>query len=238
MNLKGKVAIITGASSGIGQAVAKNLGEAGCGLVVTARRADRLHELIADVPNAVAVPGDITDPELPGLLFQAAGEKLGPVDIVFNNAGVIEVGPIDKIEIERVCRMVRINVEAAYRLIYTSVKQFKKRGTGHLVNTSSILGTKTRPTAGAYAGTKYAIEAISESLRMELAGTDIQVSCIQPGLVLTELHNNWEVHPTKVFDISQPLTPEDIARTVRFVLEQPSHVRIPKMLVLPGEQEI
>ncbi|MCA9414346.1 MAG: SDR family oxidoreductase [Candidatus Omnitrophica bacterium] len=238
MELKNKVAIVTGASSGIGKAVAQNLSEAGCKVLVTGRRAERLNDLTQDCVGSVALAGDIADPETPDLLFQAAEEKLGPVDIVFNNAGIIEVGPIDKIDIDRVCQMVRINVEAAFRLIYTSVKYFKKRGSGHLVNTSSILGTKTRPTAGAYAGTKYAIEAVSESLRMELAGTDIQVSCVEPGLVYTELHDSWEKHPTEMFGIEHPLTPEDIARMVRFILEQPSHVRIPRLLVLPGEHEI
>jgi len=111
-------------------------------------------------------------------------------------------------------------------------------GAGHLVNTSSILGTKTRPTVGAYAGTKYAIEALSESLRMELAGSDVKVSCVEPGVVMTELHADWAEHPTKMFGIKAPLVPEDIARCVRFILEQPGHVRIPRMMVLPGEHAI
>ncbi len=238
MNLKGKVAIVTGASSGIGHAVAKDLGSAGCHLIVTSRRTEKLHEFEREFPKTVVVPGDICDPDMPDLLFQAAEEKLGPVDIVFNNAGILEVAPIDKIDIDRMCRMVRVNVEAAFRLIYTAVRYFKEKGSGHLVNTSSVLGTKTRPTAGAYAGTKYAIEALSESLRMELARSDVQVSCIEPGLVLTEIHDSWETHPKDLFKIENPLTPEDIARTVRFILEQPNHVRIPKMLVLPGEHEI
>lgn len=238
MDLQGKVAIVTGASSGIGAAVAENLNEAGMRLVITARREDRLRELGGNLENSVAIAGDITDPELPNRLLDTALSSFGTCDVAINNAGVLRIGTVEEIDIDTICEMVRINVEAAYRLAYTALKHFRKAGWGHLVNTSSILGTKVRPTTGAYAGTKYAIEALSEALRMELAGTDIAVSCIQPGLVLTELHKDWEVHPTEMFDIPHPLLPEDIARGIRFILEQPSHVRIPKMLMLPGEHSI
>jgi NADP-dependent 3-hydroxy acid dehydrogenase YdfG len=171
-------------------------------------------------------------------LLDTALEAHGRVDVVLNNAGILEIGPVEKIDLERVCRMVRVNVEAAFRTAYTTLRHFREQGHGHLVNISSVLGTKVRPTAGAYAGTKYAIEALSEALRMELAGTDIQVSCIEPGLVRTELHDHWPVHPTKSLNCPHPLTPGDIARCVRFVLEQPPHVRIPRMMVLPGEHQI
>jgi NADP-dependent 3-hydroxy acid dehydrogenase YdfG len=134
--------------------------------------------------------------------------------------------------------MVRVNVEAAYRLAYTALKHFKKVGEGILLNTSSVMGTKVRPTAGAYAGTKYAIEALSEALRMELANEDIQVVAIEPGLVLTELHDQWETHPSESMNISDPLQPADIARCVRFILEQPSRMRVARLMVLPRGHEI
>ncbi len=236
--LKGQVAVITGASSGIGAAVARNLNEAGMRLVLTARRTARLEALAKELGNAVAATGDIADPKLPQTLLDLSLEKFGRCDVVFNNAGFIEIAPIDEIDLDRVCEMVRVNVEAAFRLAYLAVRHFKKVNNGHLVNTSSILGTKVRPNAGAYAGTKYAIEALSEGLRMELAGTNVKVSCIEPGLVLTELHDGWKVHPTKSMNVSNPLQPEDIARTIRFLLEQPSHVRIPKLLIMPGQQSL
>jgi NADP-dependent 3-hydroxy acid dehydrogenase YdfG len=238
MNLKGKTAIITGASSGIGAAVARNLNEAGVNLVLTGRRKDRLQKLVEELGQAVAIAADLLDPELPGGLLDKAKETYGGCDIVFNNAGLIEVGKIEEIDIDKVCEMVRVNVEAAFRMAYTALKHFKSVGSGHLVNTSSILGIKVRPTAGAYAGTKFAIEALTEALRMEVAGTDIQVSCIEPGLVSTELHRDWAVHPKEMFDIPHPLTPEDIARGVRFILEQPPHVRVPRLLMLPSEHSI
>jgi NADP-dependent 3-hydroxy acid dehydrogenase YdfG len=147
-------------------------------------------------------------------------------------------GKIETIDIDEVCRMARVNVEAAYRMAYTALRHFKKAGFGHLVNTSSVLGTKTRPGAGAYAGTKHAIEALSEDLRMEVAGSGVKVSCIEPGIVLTELHDKFEVHPRVSMGIEKPLEAEDIARCIRFVLEQPAHVCIPRMMVLPAEQAI
>lgn len=235
MPLKNQVAVITGASSGIGEAVAKDLHAAGVKLVVTARRADRLESLGKGI---TCIAGDITDPAMPQRLIDTAIAKFGSCDIVFNNAGLLEVARIETIDIDKVCFMARVNVEAAFRLMYTALKHFKKVGKGHLLNTSSVMGTKVRPTAGAYAGTKWAIEGLSEALRMELAGTAIKVSCIEPGLVKTELHRDWPAPASEVLNVKTPLTPEDIARCVRFILEQPEHVRIPRMMMLPGEHQI
>ena len=106
------------------------------------------------------------------------------------------------------------------------------------MNTSSVLGTKVRPTAGAYAGTKFAIEALTEALRLELAKTNIGVSCVEPGLVQTDLHREWPVPPAQSLNIPRPLQPEDIARVVRFILEQPDHVRLPRILAVPSDQEL
>ncbi|MDP8246413.1 MAG: SDR family oxidoreductase [Candidatus Hinthialibacter antarcticus] len=238
MELKGKVAIITGASSGIGWAIAENLHEAGVQLVLTGRRAERLEELAANLNGAMTIAGDIADAGMPGRLLDAALERFGQCDIVVNNAGVMTVGPIEDIDIDAVCKMARINVEAVYRMAYVALKHFKSTGSGFLLNLSSILGTKVRPTTGAYAGTKYAIEALTEALRMELAKTDIGIACIEPGLVKTELHREWDVHPTEALDIPRALKPEDIARMARFILEQPSHVRIHRLLTLPTDQSI
>ena len=234
-NLSGKAAVITGATSGIGLATAREFSGQGMDLVLTGRRQEQLDE-ICDELNATGVAGDITDPDLPSGLLETAVNMYGRCDVVLNNAGVMEVNSIEETDIEKVCQMARINVEAVYRIAYTFIRHFKEVNSGHLVNISSILGSKTRPNAGAYAGTKYAIEALSESLRMELAGTSVGVSCIQPGLVMTQLHRNWSMHPTESLGISEPLQPEDIARSIIFVLTQPPHVRIPSLMVLPGEQ--
>ena len=186
--------------------------------------------------GCAVVPGDITDPALPQRLIDTALERFGCCDVVFNGAGVMHVGSVDEIDIEVLCQMVRVNCEAVTRVAYTALKHFKRAGTGHLINVSSVLGTKVRPSAGVYAGTKYATEAISEALRMELAKTDIKVSVIEPGVVDTELQDHFPVHPRQMLGIEQALSPADVARCVRFILEQPSHVRIPVMMILPGEQ--
>ena len=162
----------------------------------------------------------------------------GRCDVLLNNAGVIEVGDIETINVERVCAMVRLNVEATFRMAYTFLRHFRKQDGGHLVNISSVLGTKVRPTAGAYAGTKHALEALSEALRMEVAGSGVRITCVEPGLVLTELHDAWHIHPSESMGIPHPLRPEDVARCVRFVLSQPAHVRIPRIMVVPGEHAI
>ncbi len=235
--LKDKVAVITGASSGIGKAVAERFSKEGIKSIVTARRKKELN-VLSENTGAIPVAGDITEPDFPGLLLDTAIKHYGRCDIIVNNAGIITKGTVETINIEKVSQMVRINVEATFRISYTFLKYFKTKNNGHLINISSVLGTKARPTTGAYAGTKYAIEALSEALRMELAGTKVIVSCIEPGLVMTELHNGWEVHPSKMFNISKPLQPEDIAEQVVYILKQPGHIRIPRLMILPGEHSI
>lgn len=236
-DLTGQVAVVTGASSGIGLAVARELHTLGLRLVLSARSEDRLSPICADL-GAAAVTADITDATVPQRLLDTALARFGRCDVVINNAGAIEVGPIGSIDIDKVCSMVRVNVEAAYRVAYTFMRHFVKRDRGHLINTSSVMGTKVRPTAGAYSGTKFAIEALSEALRMEIAGTGISVSCLEPGIVMTELHRDWPVHPTVGMNIPHPLMPEEVARCVSFILTQPAHVRIPRLMILPSEHQI
>ena len=236
MSLEGKVAIITGASSGIGKGVALQLGGAGMKLVLNGRRGDRLEELAGELSEAEPVSGDLTANSLPQSLVDAAVDRFGQLDVVFNNAGIMDTAPIDSADVERLCANVRVNLEAAVRMAYTALRHFKNQGSGYLITTSSILGTKVRPTAGVYAGSKYGVEALTEALRMEVAGSGVRVGCIEPGLVNTELQDHFEVHPRDMLGMEQPLEPEDIARCVRFMLEQPPHVSIPRLMVLPSEQ--
>lgn len=234
-----KVAVITGATGGIGAAVARSLSEAGWRLVLSARSAHKIELLSSQLGTQVAVvPGDLRDKSLPSALLSTAMKQFGRCDMCFNNAGFLEVGSVETADIERICDMVRVNVESAFRMAYVFLQHFVREKRGHLINTSSVLGKKVRPTAGAYAATKYAIEALSEALRMELSKTDVQVSCLQPGLVMSGLHDRWEVHPSELMGITEPLSPSDIARMVLFLLDQPPHVRIPQLMILPKGHEI
>jgi NADP-dependent 3-hydroxy acid dehydrogenase YdfG len=234
--LRDQVAVITGASSGIGAAVAAELRAAGMRLVLTARRADRLRSLADELGGSRFVAGDIADPELPGRLLETALREFGRCDVVFNGAGVMHTARVEDADLDLLCRMIRVNFEAATRVAYTALRHFKRENRGHLINVSSILGTKVRETAGVYAGTKYAIEALSQALRIELARTGVKVSVLEPGLVTTELQDHFAVHPRDALGIERPLTPADVARAARYLLEQPDHVRIPVLMILPGEQ--
>lgn len=231
-SIRGMTAVITGATSGIGEAAVRALCSEGVNTVISGRNAHKVRSIAQEL-SCTGLAGDVTDPELPDRLLCAALETHGRCDILINNAGVIVSGRIEEIDVGRVCRMVRVNVEAAFRMAYTFLKHFKQQHSGELVNISSVMGKKTRETVGAYAGTKWALEALSEALRMELSDTPIRITCIEPGLVRTELHRDWEVHPSDMMGIPNPLTPEDIAERIAWVLKQPGHVRIPQMLILP-----
>jgi NADP-dependent 3-hydroxy acid dehydrogenase YdfG len=237
MELKGKVAVITGASSGIGEGAARELADAGMKLVLTARRKQLLDNIAAQLDTEVAIiAGDITDESLPQKLINTAVEKFGSCDVVFNNAGIMIVGKAEDIDLEAVCRMVRINVEAVYRLAIIAMRHMVSQGNGYLINTSSILGLKVRQTTGAYAGTKYAVEALTEDLRMQAAGTGVRICALEPGLVETHLQDHFPVHPKDMLNIKTLAQPADISRAIRFMLEQPDHVAIPRILVMPADQ--
>ncbi len=237
MELEGKVAVITGASSGIGEGTARELANAGMKLVLTARRKRLLDKIAVQLGTEVAtIAGDITDESLPQKLIDTAVDKFASCDVVFNNAGVMIVGSARDIDLEAVCRMVRINVEAVYRLAIVAMRHLVSQGGGYLINTSSILGTKVRQTTGAYAGTKYAVEALTEDLRMQAAGTGVRVCALEPGLIDTHLQDHFPVHPKDMLNIKALVQPADIGRLIRFVLEQPDHVAIPRILVMPAEQ--
>ncbi len=238
MELEGKVAIITGASGGIGKAIAHSLDEAGMKLILTARSPDKLDKLASSLQQAKAVAGEVTAPELPSQLMDKALQAFNRVDVVINSAGVMNVGKIEEVDIEKMCQMVRLNVEALYRMSYVALKHFKQVGSGFVVNLSSIAGLKTSAQYGAYSGTKFAVEAFTDSLRMELAGTNIGIACIEPGTVDTGLYDNWNEDRKDAISAGGMLQPEDVARYVRFVIEQPPHIIIPRLLVVPSSQPV
>jgi NADP-dependent 3-hydroxy acid dehydrogenase YdfG len=223
-----KVGVITGATGGVGSVVAKALSQAGWRLVLSARPAEKLDALASHLGSNVAViPGDLQDPSLPQAMLSVALENFGRCDMCFNNAGSLEAGSVGTIDIERVCEMVRVNVEGSFRVAYVFLQHFVREKSGHLMNVSSVLGKRVQPTAGAYAATKYAMEAFSDALRVELSRTDVKVSCIQSGQVISGLRDHSEVHPSQLMAIAEPLTPNDIARMLLYMFNQPPQVRIP-----------
>jgi NADP-dependent 3-hydroxy acid dehydrogenase YdfG len=235
---RGKVAVITGATSGIGAAIARSLSAVGYSLVLNAPSSERLTQLAGELGcPSVAVAGNLRVESTPETLLAAAINNFGRCDVCFNNSGLVEAGTIESIDIERICNMVRVNVEGSCRTAYTFLKYFVKQGSGHLVNTSAVLGKKVRPTVGAYAATKYAIEALSEALRLELAKTDVRISSIEPGLVRTGLSDRWEVPPPELVGVDDPIEPEDIARMVVYILEPPARVEA-RQMALPREHEL
>jgi len=235
-NLTGKVALVTGATSGIGLASARRMAKAGMKLAISGRRRELLERNAGELGECLALPGEITESGVPEALIDDTLSRYGRLDVVMSNAGLVENGTVEELDLERVARMVRVNVEAAFRVMYLAVRHFKRAGSGHLVCTSSVLGIKSRPFIGAYAGTKHAVEALAEALRIELAGTGIRITCVEPGLVATDLHRDFEQHPSKMQGIEEMLTPDDVARSVLFALEQPPHVLVPRVLLLPREQ--
>ena len=238
MDLHNKVAIVTGASSGIGKAIAQELDSQGMKLVLTARSQDKLEQLVATLKDAAFLAGEIVDPVMPQKLMDLALKRFGRLDLVVNNAGVMTVGPIEEVDIEAICQMVRLNVEAVYRLSYTALRHFKKAGSGFLINITSIAGLKTQPQYGAYNGTKHAVEAFTDSLRMDLAGTGIKVAAIAPGTVDTGLYDRWGQADKDWIMSGGSLKPEDIANSVRFILEQPDGTLIPRLLIVPTNQPV
>lgn len=234
-----KVAVITGATGGIGAAIAKSLSEAGYLLVLNAPSSEKLGALASELGGpCVVVAGNLRAESTPETLLAAALNNFGRCDVCFNNSGLIEAGTVETVDVERICNMVRVNVEGAFRMAYTFLQHFVRQGRGHLFNTSSILGRKVRPTVGAYAATKFAMEAFSEALRMELSKSEVRISSIEPGLVRTGYQDRWEVPPAMLMGMEEPLDPTEIAKMVLVILEEPANLLIPQHAVLPREREL
>jgi len=236
MELKEKVMVITGASSGIGMATARRLNKAGIKFVLNARSGQKLERLASELGNAICVVGDMIDPDTPQKILDAAYAEFGRVDILFNNAGVMHIGAIDEVDVEELCEMVRLNFESVVRMSYLVLRHMKERGSGFLINSSSLAGIKAFAQIGAYNGTKFAVEAFTDALRMELAGTGVKVTAIEPGRTKTGLFSHWP-EEKKFKPENGLIEADDIARCIEFILEQPQEVLIPRLLVVPARQE-
>jgi NADP-dependent 3-hydroxy acid dehydrogenase YdfG len=241
--LADRVALITGASSGIGRATALELARAGMRTVLTARRADRLEELAREIREAGSdtrtLVCDISDRGSVLSMAEEAVDSFGHVDALVNNAGVMPNAPIRESRLDDWEAMVDVNIKGVLYTTHAMLGEIVKR-TGHVINVGSVAGRRVFPGGAVYCGTKHFVHAFSEGLRNELTGTGVRVTIIAPGLVKTELqsHIPHEASKERMKKATfEWLHAEDIARAIRYALEQPAHVDINEILVRPTDQE-
>ena len=249
--LDGTVALVTGASSGIGEATAKRLAADGAAVAVGARRVDRLEKLVAEIADAggtaVAIESDITDRAQAEDLVKRTVRTLGRLDTVVNNAGVMLLGPALDAPIEEWERMVDLNVKGLLYVAKAALPHLLKfadegpRMVTDLVNISSVAGRRARSGSAVYNATKFGVGAFSESLRQEVTERHLRVSLVEPGAVSTELssHNRPEVLEAikSRFGEVERLEAADIAETISFIVTRPRHMAINEVLVRPTEQQ-
>jgi NADP-dependent 3-hydroxy acid dehydrogenase YdfG len=233
-----KVILITGASSGIGAGIARELARAGATLVLGARRTERLEaladEIRGEAGRVLTRRLDVTDRADMAAFAEAARQEFGRVDVIVNNAGIMPLSPMASMKVEEWDRMVDVNIKGVLHGIAAVLPEMTARGSGHIINIASIGALRVVPTAAVYCATKYAVRAISDGLRQER--DDIRVTCIHPGVVESELADT----------ISDPVTaeamkayraialqPDAIGRAVRFAIEQPADVDINEIVVRP-----
>ncbi|HHF3082172.1 TPA: SDR family oxidoreductase [Vibrio diabolicus] len=236
-----KLIVITGASSGIGEAIARHFSEQGHALLLLARRVERLEAL--NLPNTLCEKVDVTDKAS----FEAAIEKAealyGPVDALVNNSGVMLLGQIDTQDASEWKRMFDVNVLGLLNGMQSVLAPMKARNSGTIINISSIAGKKTFPDHAAYCGTKFAVHAISENVREEVASSNIRVTTIAPGAVETDLLSHTTSQDIKdgydawKEDMGGVLAADDIARAVLFAYQQPQGVCVREIALAPTKQQ-
>ena len=245
--LDGKVAVVTGASSGIGEATVRALAVEGAAMVAGARRKDRLDRLVEAVTReggkAIAVECDVTDEEQAHDLVRRAVVEFGRIDILVNNAGVMLLSTVGKGLSDQWRQMFEVNVMGLLYATEAAIGHMKEQQSGHLVNISSVAGRKvTRDSSGVYAGTKHAVNAISEGLRQELLDDNIRVSIVGPGAVETELPDHITDEDAReglsgLLSLER-LQAEDIADAIVYAVTQPERVSVNEILLRPTQQPV
>jgi NADP-dependent 3-hydroxy acid dehydrogenase YdfG len=245
--LGGKVAVITGASSGIGEATAEALSAQGAAVVIAARREDRLADLKGRIEGnggrVLAAVCDITDEGQAHGLIRKAEVEFGRLDILVNNAGVMLLSRVGKGLSDQWRQMFEVNVLGLLYTTDAAVEAMKRQNSGHIVNISSVAGRKvTRDSSGVYAGTKFAVNAISEGLRQELLQDNIRVTIVEPGAVATELpdHITDEEARESLSGLMslERLQAEDIANAIAYAVTQPERVSVNEILIRPTQQPL
>jgi len=246
MEIKDKVIIITGASSGIGEATALLLAKHGAKITLAARREDRLKELadkIGDQQSLIVVT-DVTNPDATQAMVDKTVDKFGRVDVLVNNAGLMPLSFMSNLHVEEWHRMVDVNIKGVLNCIAATLPVMLGQKSGHIVNVSSVAGRRVFIGGAVYCATKFAVNALSEGLRMELAPRhNIRVTSVQPGAVDTELTDHiTDQQLVKGMDERfagmERLEAEDIADSIYYALSQPNRVNINEVLVLPRQQDM
>ncbi|MBN8866757.1 MAG: SDR family NAD(P)-dependent oxidoreductase [Solirubrobacterales bacterium] len=248
--LKGTVALVTGASSGIGEATARSLASEGAKVALMARRAERLEKLAKEIAGnghtALAIEGDVTDQREAIAAVERTVGDFGRLDIVVNNAGVMLLGPIHGAPTEEWDRMVDVNVKGLLYITHAALPhlfaaaQDSEREVADVVNISSVAGRVASAGAGVYNLTKHGVGAVSEALRQEASRKGVRVTIIEPGFVDTELqsHNRPEVHEKLKERTAkiEPLHAHDIADAIEYAVTRPAHVSLNELLIRPTLQ--
>lgn len=249
--LDGTVALVTGASSGIGEATAEILAQHGAAVALVARRIDRLDDLAAKLKSdgapVLPIQADVANRDEAYDAVDRVAAEFGRLDIVINNAGVMLLGPIENAPVEEWERMVNVNLLGLLYCSKAALPHLLKaadgepRGVADLVNVSSVAGRVPRLGSGVYNATKHAVGAFSESLRQEVTGRHVRVSLVEPGAVTTELvsHNRPEIRDqmSQRFAGTQRMDAADIADVIGFIVSRPRHMAINEVLVRPTEQQ-
>jgi NADP-dependent 3-hydroxy acid dehydrogenase YdfG len=245
-NIEGKVVVITGASSGNGEATARHLSAQGATVVLGARRVDCLKSLADELSHnggkALAVPTDVTRYEQVKRLVDAAVQTYGRVDVMINNAGLMPHSPLERLKIDDWDRMIDVNLKGVLYGIAAALPYMKQQKAGHIINVSSVAGHKVRPGSAVYAATKTAVLVVSEGLRQEVKPYNIRTTVISPGAIATELANSITetdiAENVRKFVQEIALPAESFARAVAFAMSQPEDMDVNEILFRPTKQEL
>jgi NADP-dependent 3-hydroxy acid dehydrogenase YdfG len=242
--IKDKVIVITGASSGLGEATARHLARHGAKLVLGARRVERLEALAAELKLGAraAVKTDVTDVDQVKRLVDGAVKAHGRIDVLLNNAGLMPHSPLERGRVQDWERMIDVNIKGVLYGIAAALPHMKAQRSGHFINVSSVAGHKVRPGSAVYAATKSAVLTLSEGLRQEVKPYNIRTTVISPGAVATELPDSI-TEPDVAAGIHQfyeeyAIPADSFARVVEFAISQPEDVDINEVLFRPTRQEL
>ncbi len=239
-----KVVVITGASSGIGEATARLLAEKGAKVVLGARRLDRLQSIAEQIRqsggSATVQATDVTRQSEVDALVRKAVDEFGQVDVLLNNAGIMPVAPMEMARVAEWDRMIDVNIKGVLYGIASALPLMKQRGQGHIINLSSIAAHKLIPNFTVYCATKHAVSAISEGLRME--NPELRVTAISPGLIATELEDSSGHEDmrkgVKDFYAQHAIPAKTIAEAIAYAIEQPDYAEVNEMIIRPTNQEL